>query len=242
MPIESVLPKYALIVNTIQARILDGTYPPDSTLPSESALIQEFNVSRPTVVRALELLRQQGWIDAHHGKGRTVRARPPVDARRASTRSYSLLEGTERADVNVLSAGPVPAPPRAAAVLDIEAGESVIARRRLLVVETVGPIELGTAYLAETLAAGTDIGDPAPIDEGLLTHIARRKAVTFDHVVERLSARLPTAEEAELLQIGEREVVLTTTLAVCDRAGRPLVAMDIQMPASRHEFEDVFSI
>lgn len=242
MPIESVLPKYALIVNTIQARIEDGTYPPDSTLPSETALIQEFRVSRPTVVRALELLRQQGWIDAHHGRGRTVRGRPAGDARRAHDRPYTLLDGSERADVRVLSAGPVPAPPRAAAILGIEVGTVVVARRRLVVAEEVGPVELGTAYVLEAVAAGTAVADPAPLDEGLLKHLSRRAAVTFDHVVERVSARLPTAEEAELLQIGERDSLLTSALAICDRSGRPLVALDLQLPASRHEFEDVFSL
>ncbi|MER7006664.1 GntR family transcriptional regulator [Dactylosporangium sp. NPDC000555] len=242
MPIESVLPKYALIVNTIQARIEDGTYPPGSTLPSETALIKEFHVSRPTVVRSLEMLRQQGWIDAHHGRGRTVRSRRPQEKQRASDGPYPLLDGVEQTDVRVLSAGPVPAPPRAAALLHIDIGDVVIARRRLVVAEAIGPVELSTAYVPEALAAGTVVGDPAPLREGLLTHLARRKDVTFDHVVERISARLPTAEEMELLQIGERDSLLTSALAVCDRAGQPLIALDILLPGTRHELEDVFSL
>lgn len=242
MPIETAPPKYALIVNTIQQRIENGTYPTDSTLPSETALIREFGVSRPTVVRALEILRQQGWIDAHHGKGRTVRPRSAVDTHRSPGHGYVLMDQAESAAVRVLSAGPVSAPARAASALAVPEGTTVIARRRLVVAEQVGPVELGTAYLSEDLAAGTDVGAPAPLGESLLAHVAKRKGVVFDHVVERVSARQTTAEEARLLEIGRRDSLLTAMLAVCDRAGRCLIAIDVQLPAARHEIEDVFAL
>ncbi|WP_213451171.1 GntR family transcriptional regulator [Rhizomonospora bruguierae] len=242
MPIETAPPKYALIVNTIQRRIEDGTYPTDSTLPSETALIAEFGVSRPTVVRALEILREQGWIEAHHGKGRTVRPRSAVTARRSFERGYGLMNEAESAAVQVLSAGPVPAPARVASALAVPEGTAVIARRRLVVAEGIGPVELGTAYLLEDLAAGTDVGEPAPLAESLLAHVAKRKGVVFDHVVERVSARQATADEARLLEIGRRDPLLTAMLAVCDRAGRCLVAIDVQLPPSRHEIEDVFAL
>jgi GntR family transcriptional regulator len=242
VPIEYAPPKYALIVNTIQQRIENGTYPPGATLPSETALVAEFKVSRPTVVRALEMLRQQGWIDAHHGKGRTVRARSAISARRPPEHSHALLSAGETASVRILSAGLVPAPPRAAAVLGLVRGVIVVGRRRLVTVTGVGPVELDTAYVPVDLAADTAVADTMPLSEGLLEHLSRRKGVVFDHVVERVSARLPTAEEMRLLEVGRRDCLLTTVLAVCDRAGQPLLAVDAQFPASRHEIEDVYSL
>src|SRR6267154_2436059 len=71
-------PKYAQIVNTIQRRIQEGAYPLGAVLPSETQLIREFGVSRPTVVRALQLLQSQGWIDREHGRGSYVRNRAVV--------------------------------------------------------------------------------------------------------------------------------------------------------------------
>src|ERR1700720_2861322 len=68
-------PKYAQIVNAIQRRVEDGTYPPGALLPSETQLVREFGVSRPTVVRALQVLRDQGWIDPEHGRGSFLRNR-----------------------------------------------------------------------------------------------------------------------------------------------------------------------
>ena len=78
MSLESVPPKYAQLVTELQRRIESGRYPPGSAMPSEHQLIEEFSVSRPTVVAALRVLRDQGWIDSRQGKGRFVRGRPAL--------------------------------------------------------------------------------------------------------------------------------------------------------------------
>jgi len=103
-------------------------------------------------------------------------------------------------------------------------------------------VEAGTAYVPVDLATGTDVGTSSALPEGLLQHLAARKGVEFDHATERISARLPSADEAALLEIGRRDPVLTVLLGVCDRAGRPLVAVDVLLPAARHELEDVFPL
>lgn len=241
VPIEVAPPKYVVIVNAIQERIENGTYPPGWTMPSEAELMKEFDASRPTVVRALDLLRQDGWIESHQGKGRFVLGQPARASRRAREHTYTLLDGDEAA-TKLLEAGPVLAPPRAASALGIDSGTPVVARRRLVVVDGVGPVELGTAYVPAELASGTDVGASSPLSEGVLQHIARRKGVRFDHVTERISARLPTVDEAGVLEIGRRDPLLTVLLAVCDRTGQPLVALDVLLPASRHELEDVFPL
>ena len=50
---------------------------PGAALPSESQLCAEFKVSRPTVLKALGILKQDGWIESQQGKGSFVRGRPP---------------------------------------------------------------------------------------------------------------------------------------------------------------------
>ncbi|TDB75216.1 GntR family transcriptional regulator [Micromonospora sp. KC723] len=242
MPIEVAPPKYVVIVNAVQQRIEDGTYPPGSMLPSETELVREFGASRPVVVRALDLLRQDGWIDSRQGKGRFVLGRPASPDQRQRERRYAVLEDDERAGSTLLAAGEVPAPPRAAAALGLEPGTSVVARRRVIAVDGVGPVELGTAYLPADLADGTGVGNADAVPEGLLRHVASRKRVRFDHVSERISARLPDAEEAQLLQIGAGDSVLTVLLSVCDRTGKPLLAVDLVLPASRHDLEDVYPL
>ena len=69
-------PKYVRLAQTLQGRIEDGTYPPGTRVPSENQLVQAFAMSRPTVVRALELLKRDGWLESRQGYGTIVRGRP----------------------------------------------------------------------------------------------------------------------------------------------------------------------
>src|SRR5438046_7771169 len=78
MPFEYTPPKYAQVIEEIQRRIERGEYPPGSLLPSEHQLADEFGIARPTVVRALRVLRQDGWIETQQGKGSFVRGRPAL--------------------------------------------------------------------------------------------------------------------------------------------------------------------
>src|SRR5262249_25505758 len=161
--IEVSPPKYVVIVNAIQERIEGGTYAPGAMLPSESELMREFGASRPIAVRALDLLRQDGWIESHQGKGRFALGRPARESRRGREHAYASLDDAETGATRMLSVGELPAPARAATVLDIDPGTPVVARRRLVTVHGIGPVELGTAYLPAELADGTDVGDKAPL-------------------------------------------------------------------------------
>lgn len=69
-------PKYLRVLNTIRERIESDKYPPGTSLPSENTLAKEFGVARPTVLKALGILRQDGWIESQQGKGHFVRGRP----------------------------------------------------------------------------------------------------------------------------------------------------------------------
>src|SRR6266699_1987594 len=122
--LEFAPPKYAQIVSTIQRRIQTGEYPPGSMLPSETQLIREFGVSRPTVVRALQVLQSQRWIDREHGRGSYVRNRPVAGQARPGR---VILDGAATADEGVLlQVGREPAPAAVAALLQTPAGTSAL--------------------------------------------------------------------------------------------------------------------
>src|SRR6266581_2858134 len=114
--LEFAPPKYAQIVNAIQRRIGDGTYPPGALLPSETQLVREFGVSRPTVVRALEVLRSQGWIDREHGRGSFVRNRAML-ADHIRPGMLFIDEAGSAGQGVLLHVGRAPAPPPVATLL-----------------------------------------------------------------------------------------------------------------------------
>jgi DNA-binding GntR family transcriptional regulator len=60
------------LADLITARILDGTYPEESRLPSEIALQQETGAARETIRQAIAELRKRGLIETVAGKGSFV--------------------------------------------------------------------------------------------------------------------------------------------------------------------------
>lgn len=65
-------PKWEQIAEVIRARIADGTYPPDTAVPSEHALVREFGVARATARKVLVRLREAGVIYTVRGMGSFV--------------------------------------------------------------------------------------------------------------------------------------------------------------------------
>lgn len=74
-------PKWAQVADVIKARIADGTYPPDTQLPSQHALVEEFGIAPNTAQKVLTRLREQGWAYSVRGVGTFVVAAPPDDRR-----------------------------------------------------------------------------------------------------------------------------------------------------------------
>ena len=50
------MPKYQEIANILRTRIKNKTYPPDSLLPNQIDLVEEFQVSRMTIKKAIGIL------------------------------------------------------------------------------------------------------------------------------------------------------------------------------------------
>ena len=104
MPPDYGPPRYAQVANEIKRRVERGTYEPGSLLPSEHQLTAEFGVSRPTIVKALAILRQDGWIDTQQGKGSFVRGRPALADTERTRPAHGVLDLAE-AKAKVASTG-----------------------------------------------------------------------------------------------------------------------------------------
>src|ERR1700722_13766718 len=160
-------PKYAQVVAEIRRRIERGTYPPGSLLPSEHQLVAEFGVSRPTIVRSLASLRQDGWIDTQQGKGSFVRGRPALADAERTRPAHGVLDLAEAELAGELvQAGVKLAPPHVTALLGLPAGARAFVRQRLLS-DDGEPVELASAWLPLEIAQGTDLASAELLGESL---------------------------------------------------------------------------
>jgi GntR family transcriptional regulator len=232
--------KYAQVVAEIKARIERGDYPPGSLLPSEHQLVETFGVSRPTIVKSLSVLRQEGWVETQQGKGSFVRGRPALDGAERTRPGDDVvgLAETELAG-ELVQAGVKIAPLHITTLLGLERGTRAFLRQRLLS-DDGDPVELASVWLSLDMAAGTDLASPDLLNESIRYHLQTHKKVRFDHAVERITARHPTGDEAALLQVDAAAPVLGVTIAVYDATRAPIQVVDLVLPGERHELHDAY--
>ncbi|GAA2875960.1 GntR family transcriptional regulator [Streptomyces mexicanus] len=234
-------PKYVRLAQTLQRRIEDGTYAPGTRVPSENQLVQAFGMSRPTVVRALELLKRDGWLESRQGYGTIVRGRPEVIEQKNRRGREALERDESQRAGRLVEVRHVPAPARVASALGLPKRAEVL-MRRFLVEEDGEAVELVSSYFPAGLAEGTELGADEPLYGSTREHLEARKKVRFDHVTERVSARLPEAREAELLDLPDGVPVLSVLVVACDASGRALQVSDVLLPADRQELEDTYRL
>ena len=243
MPFEYTPPKYALVIAELQRRIESGEYPPGSLLPSEHQLSAEFGTARPTVVRALRVLRQEGWIDTQQGKGSFVRGRPALAGVSSERRGKSELDRDEsREPGELVSVGRSAAPARIAALLGVEPGTELASRRRLVRQDDGDPSEILTWWLAPSLAEQTGLGGAEPVRGGVRSLLDRIAGLRIDHVVEQVAARRAETHEAKLLGISRSAPVLALYVSARDASGHPVLALDVAMAGDLHELEDAYPV
>ncbi len=65
-------PLYITVYDKLFKRIMDGTFPSESKLPTEPELARMLGVSRMTLRQALALLQNDGLVSCVHGKGNFI--------------------------------------------------------------------------------------------------------------------------------------------------------------------------
>lgn len=138
---------YLKLSDTLAERIMDGTLPEGTLLPSERELCQTHNISRTTVRQALQDLSRKGYIQAIHGKG-TVVTRPQI--RQELRAIYSFDEDMRRLgkkpETQIMDFVKIVPTGNVAAMMQLPAGESVYRIMRLRLANEE-PMLLETNYL-----------------------------------------------------------------------------------------------
>ena len=68
--------QYFKLYEILRRQIIEGNYTVGDLLPSENELKSTYNLSQPTVRKAVELLEKEGFVRKYHGKGSIIQPRP----------------------------------------------------------------------------------------------------------------------------------------------------------------------
>lgn len=241
---------YNDIVDELRAAILEGRLEPGDRLPSENELAERYGTSRPTVRRALALLKAEGLVTTEQGRGVFVRPRPQVRLllsgeafrrhRRARRSGFNaqVEEQGQTPEQRLLEVGAVAAPDEVAERLDLDDRTRVIVRRRLFVVNGE-PVALCDSYYPLEMAQGTGLAKPDRIAGGAYGFIEDRQGPIgrrLKRSVDDLVCRMPTPEEVKALELASGVPVVRILRTVYDSTGAAVEVQDTVAAADKHQF------
>lgn len=149
---ESDVPLYRQVLEALEQRVQSGELRDSEMLPSETALMEQYKVSRITVRQALANMEQRGLIYRRQGKGTFVRS-PQMNQtlnREAKTILEALRERGIEPDVRVVGMQQLQPTEDVAEILGTD-GEPVTRLRRVYLNAEV-PIALVDLYLPLALS------------------------------------------------------------------------------------------
>ncbi|MEA2213454.1 MAG: hypothetical protein QOF83_3402 [Solirubrobacteraceae bacterium] len=235
--------RYTQVAEHLRNRILSGEIQPGQALPSESTLAAQFELSRPTVNKAIRVLVADGLVTVEHGRGSYVRENRPV---LHTSSSYVTADGEGRRQQwhtelqrqgftggqRVLSVEREEPPATIAGYLHLDDAEPVVVRRRVMLLAD-GPIQLANSFYPATLADGTELAQPGKLPGGTIAAL-ERLGVVLDKFEEHISARMPTSPEVEQLAMPPGTPVLEHVRITYDKSDRPVEVSEAIMRADQN--------
>ena len=219
--------RYREIADALRASVGAGDLVAGRVLPSESELSATYQVSRVTVRRALELLREEGLVDSRQGFGWFVAATPVRQVLgRLGTIEEQMAASGLRPERRVLDFAFGHPPARVRRLLGTD---QVLQVRRLNLADGE-PFARVTVWCPAELAADVSRADVerSPFYELLPVSLAT--------ATQTIGAAAASAADAALLRIPAGSPVLRCERVTCDVTGRAVLVSTHVFPAHRTEF------
>lgn len=202
----------------LKDRITRGEYPEGTALPGEQRLAQEFDVSRVTIRRALDVLHSDALIEKRPGSGTIVRSGHPaaILAGDFTTLMPQLIEMSLTTEARLLSYAYSQPSQAVAKAMGLDPGARVQTAVRVRLIEGA-PFSHLTTHVPEHIARNYSETDLATTP---LFRLLERSGVRIDTASQTVSAALASPEVAEALEIPVGGPLLTIERVVRDDSGQ----------------------
>lgn len=238
------VPAYLRIAADLRAQIVAGDLAPGDQLPTETALMRQYGVSRTVAKNAILVLKGEGRVEGRQGSGVYVRAIHRL-TRESHGRDMRHQPGpTSPFARDAQRSGTRPtwehhsehghAPAAVAARLAIEPGDPVMVTRYRFLADDE-PIQLSTSWEPLAITGGTPVELP---EQGAAVGVVARMdliGVHIDQCVEKVTDRPADPDEIEALRLhprGGHVLVIARTYYAGDL---PVETADIVFPSGRYE-------
>ncbi len=219
--------RYRAIADDLRQRVEAGEFGAGRLLPSESELSGAYEVSRVTVRKALELLRDEGLIDARQGFGWFVATDPVRQALgRLGTIEEQLGSLGVESERRIISFRFVSAPPRVRHLLGVD---HVLEVRRVNLAD-------GEPFARVTVWCPEELGSRLSRSEVEDTPFYELVGVPIGGATQTIGAVVADREDAALLAVPVGSPMLRCERITRDVDDRPVLVSVFLFPAHRTEF------
>ena len=212
--------RYLEIAGQLREQVTDNDLPPGAVLPSEAELAGAYGVSRVTVRKALEVLRDEGLVASRQGFGWFVagdRVRQTLGT--LSTIEDQLTDQGRVSERRVVSFGFVVAPD-GTDVLEV-VRVNLADGQPFAIVTVWCPAALGSALSRDDVESNT-FYELLPVD--------------FDRAVQSIGAAAADERDADLLGVPVGSPLLVVERVSHDTHGEPVLVSEHRFPAHLTEF------
>ncbi len=201
---NSPIPLYHQLAEILQDRIRSGVYGPGEMIPSEIGLAKQYNIGRPTVRQAMNLLVQKGLIQRRRGAGTFVKKpSPSVDL--FSLAGTSQAFSTQGISTKTRIIYPMDKTPVTGDVANPFHGGTAFSMSRLTLVDE-DPVLLEEIFLDPDLFSGIDAVDLS--NRSLAQVVLEQYYLTPESGTQQFKVETPGAARARILRISAKTEIL----------------------------------
>jgi DNA-binding GntR family transcriptional regulator len=260
METEEKDPRWRVIATDLRAAILDGRYPPGGALPSEPELVRKYEVSRPTVRKAIDTLVSEGLAYVMRGRGSFVRPMPerrtiiitdrdrpdlaaPGNHPDVQEFGWDLAMKDVEPEAPLFTDEKISANRDVAIMLGVRPGHPVIHRRSMWHRGHTARIHGASARLEINSYTNADML-PEWDDPKRYHQFRKRPGFFYQSLISEhgpvrwmtlTTARIAYEDERALLGLDYAEALLIIRRTMAHANGRPIEVTEVKAPANRYE-------
>ncbi|MEU1298320.1 GntR family transcriptional regulator [Streptomyces shenzhenensis] len=235
-------PAYLRVAGDLRKKIVEGSLPPHTRLPSQARIRQEYGVSDTVALEARKVLMAEGLVEGRSGSGTYVRERPvPRRLARSGFRPDGGATPFRQEQADVTARGTWESRSEQAEAsgviaerLGVRVGDRVMCTTYLFR-DAGEPMMLSTSWEPLAVTGRTPVMLPEEGPLGGMGVVERMRAidVIVDNVTEEVGARPGLAEELHVLGGVPGHVVIVVQRTFY-ASGRPVETADVVIPADRY--------
>lgn len=228
------IPSYQVVYNTIKKNILDEVYEVGSFLPPEPVLEKNFNVSRTTIRKAIDMLSNDGFVMVKQGLGTIVLDSKIIqNINMVTSITETLIKRGYNVSTKSMHIDKIKVTQHIREIFGLEENSEVIRIQRIQLADDK-PIAIMKNYLTPDLVP--EILKNKHKFVSLYNFLEKEYGIFIDEACDHISAKGASFEQAQMLDV-EVGTALLIINRVCYRENKPVCIDDIKLIGDKYEFE-----